>query len=423
MKPGGSHIPECWGVHGVHRSGHYQAESSLQNESHNGIASQAGDGLPARACRHIGFEDGGVKIYRPLLGFTKTRIQATSREQGLEWVEDETNHDVKRTTRNAIRSLLNAQRLPKALSMDNLRAIDEKAKTRLLSIENRAEKLFQRADFLVFDVRSGGLVVRLPRLHLGQDDLGAMVFLKRIFEMISPKPRISVSSMDTALYHMSCKDPSTCGGSEKQEMKHLHFCSGGVFAQREEMPAQPHLDVSASAKLDPDYIWILTREAFPESKAPSTIRIPATDLTNLPHSHEALARNENRNGVSDDQLRPFRSWSSWELWDGRFWIRVSNLTRQHLEVRAFLKQDRSFLDSKLTKTERRSLRRALEVAAPGPTRWTLPVIADLSNTGKIFAFPTLGNVIDSLAEGLDWEVRFRHVDFGTKQLEEGRTAR
>ena len=406
MMAKGVNIPECWGIHGVHQSGAYLHEPPSSSKAGNGLLLDTGSHC------HIWFQEGGVKIYRPLLLFTKARIRATCKEHGLEWVEDETNHDVTRTMRNAIRSLLKAQRLPRALSTERLIELNRETRKKIATLERCGAQLFQRADILVFDVRSGALVIRLPRLHLrcDHDNLGPMAFLRRIFEMVTPNERILIPSMDTALHYMFDQSISNDSSSDEPKAPVVEFCQGGVHVERKEMPAQSHPDATVPPELDPDYVWILTREAFRRSKHPKPICILATDTSILALSDS---------GSTTQGCK----WSPWQLWDGRFWIRVSNNTGQNLEVRAFQEQDKSRLRETLHKARFKLLLRALAVAAPGHVRWTLPVIAVASEAGKVLAFPTLGNVTDGLTEGLDWEVRFKKVDFGGKELEEGRIAR
>ena len=416
MEAKGVNIPDCWGMYGVHQSGDCR-EAPSSSQGRNGVLLDTGSQY------QVGLEDGGIKVYRPLLSFTKARIQATSEEQGLQWVEDETNHDVTRTMRNAIRSLLRAQRLPRALSTERLVDLNRETKKKIASIEDRGAELVQRADILMFDVRSGGLVIRLPQLHCGDDDLGTMAFLRHIFEMVTPHERILIPSMDRALHCMFDQRNNNGSMSDEPKLPYFHFCLGGVHVMRKELPAQTHPGVAIPPGLDPDCVWILWREGFRRSKHPESICIPATDGSRLLPSDSGSATREDANiSFPDDRQSSLCKWSSWKLWDGRFWIRVSNNTGQNLEIRAFQEQDKSGLRKTLHNTQYKLLRNALAVAAPGNVRWTLPVIAVASEAGKVLAFPTLGDITNSLTEGLDWEVRFKKVDFKGKKLEQGRIA-
>jgi len=82
----------------------------------------------------------------------------------------------------------------------------------------------------------------------------------------------------------------------------------------------------------------------------------------------------------------------------------------------------------------------LRKAAPGKSRWSLPVILSYApmtsertttrkgqlSTPQILAFPTLGLRVEAQEEGLwppgveelDWEIRYKQIDLGTKRLEE-----
>ena len=86
--------------------------------------------------------------------------------------------------------------------------------------------------------------------------------------------------------------------------------------------------------------------------------------------------------------RPPKSWSSWHLWDGRYWIRLRNDTGHDLHVRVFTELDRLYLGK--SKQYRAKLAELLKVVAPGNIRWTLPVISlSLPDGGLPLALPSL----------------------------------
>ena len=397
MKANASNIPECWGLYGLHRSGNTKTIHQTIHQT---------DG--SMICEH-----GGVKIYRPLLSFSKAQIRATCHAYGLEWVEDETNHDVTKTVRNAIRSLLQNERLPKALTKERLLALHDRVRVRIGKIENCGLELFQRADIVVFDLRSGGLAVRLPQQPL-DDRLGIMAFLRRLFEIVSPKERISVSNFDTALGYMYGEMQKINNGESKNTS--MSFCTADVHAQRTPKPLAPSSDGSLSHRLDPKYIWTLTRQPFPRKKHPVSISIPRSGVKTAPDSgNQVVPHDDIQHGhlhVSEDIDS---MWSSWKLWDGRFWIRVCNRTEEDLEVRAFSPKDFKVLKCNVSRGEMRSLRYKLSLAAPGDVRFTLPVIAQISSPGEIAAFRTLNQRLGSVSKDLKWEVRYKDVDFGFKR--------
>lgn len=90
-------IPECRGVYGVHQSGvldHRMAPAS-KTEVDRGIGlnksrsldSSTGAMLSTKSSIRMPIESGGVKIYRPLLGFSKQELRSTCEANGMSWFE------------------------------------------------------------------------------------------------------------------------------------------------------------------------------------------------------------------------------------------------------------------------------------------------------------------------------------------------
>lgn len=399
-----SNIPECWGMYGVCESGDEQIETIRETEIHKDHSSKADGRTNAKEQDSVQCEGGGVKIYRPLLSFSKATIRVTGQRYGLQWVEDETNSDVTKTTRNAIRYLLGAQRLPKAISKTSLLTLHDHSEKRIEDIEKRGQELFHRAKVLLWDIRSGRLVIRLPRQRV-VDKMGSMSFLKGLLEMVSPQQRVPVSSLARALHYMFLQE------SNPQDEGHgddgFKFAISGVLAERREIPQGGPPIGYEYADHDPLFTWNLTRAPF---------RRTETDSVNIPSlQHETLLLHSGMEAslsATEQQGKKFL-WSAWKLWDGRFWIRVCNDTGQDLEVRAFSIDDWSSLAHQLSHEEKQALRGVLTAAAPGSVQYTLPVISRTSRPRKIYAFPTLHHQLGALAYDLSWEVRYKHVDFRT----------
>ena len=397
-----SNIPECWGMYGVCESGDEPFETIREDKIYKDESSNTDGRAFAEKQHSMQCESGGVKVYRPLLPFSKAKIRNTGKRYGLDWVEDETNSNVTKTTRNAIRYLLGAQRLPKAISKNSLLTLHDHAKKRVEDIENRGQELFHRAKVILWDVRSGRLVIRLPRQQV-VDKMGSISFLKGLFEVVSPQQRVPVSSLARALHCMFLQE------SKPREKGHgnegLKFAISGVLAERRETPqggppfGYEHFD------FDPLFTWSLTRAPFrrTESDSPSIPYLQHETLL-LPSDTEASLSGSEQQGKKS-------SWSAWKLWDGRFWIRICNHTGQDLEVRAFSADDWSSLAIQLSHDEKKALRGRLAAAAPGSVQYTLPVVAHIGQPQKICAFPTLHHRIGTLAHGLNWEVRYKYVNF------------
>ena len=406
MKATGTNIPECWGMYGVHQSGGIaDAPGSTDEICKGGDVSMNRNGIITKRFRSLECEKGGVRLYRPLLSFSKARIRLTCKAYDLDWAEDATNHDVTRTIRNAVRSLLGAQRLPRALSKDRLLALNLHADLRIKDIHHRGYELFKHTDFLTCDMRSGILAVRLPRCL--DDRLGAFDLLRRIFQIVSTQERVLISDMDTAFDYMFREASRTQSKSINQKISHFKFSTAGVIAERRDMPLETTSNELVDPRLDPNFIWVLSREPIRRLKEPDRIAIPAINCedtlepgSDIEHSSLMVER-----GMDS-------SWSAWNLWDGRFWIRVSNRTGQPLEIRVFSDCDWTPLRQNLSAKALKSLRRSMAATAPGAVRYTLPVIVTASQPGKILAFPTLPHRLENPLNSLDWEVRYKAVDLG-----------
>ena len=406
MKATGTNIPECWGMYGVHQSGDTaDVPGSINEICKGGDVSLNRNGTIVRRFRPLECEKGGVRLYRPLLSFSKARIRLTCKAYDLDWAEDATNHDVTRTTRNAVRSLLGAQRLPRALSKDGLLALNLHADLRIKDIHDRGHELYKHTDRLIFDMRSGILAVRLPRCL--DDRLGSMDLLRRIFQLVSPQERILISDTDTAFDYMFREASRTQGNSSNQKSSHLKFSTGGVIAERRDMPLETSSNELVSPRLDPNFIWVLSREPIRRLKEPDRVPIPA-----IRYEASSKPRSDVKHSSLMVQREVDSSWSAWDLWDGRFWIRVSNRTGQPLEIRVFSDCDWAPLKQNLPAEVLKSLRQSMAAAAPGAVRYTLPVIVTVSQPGKILAFPTMPHRLNSRPESLDWEVRYKAVDLG-----------
>ncbi len=427
-------IPDCWGHHGVHQSGIHEEEALLRaindvngsREDHEEAKSVL-NGPQEKTTSTIYFEDGGVRIYRPLLNFSKDRLQSTCLHYRIPWVEDETNQDASRTPRNAVRQLLNSGKLPKALQKSSLLAIAERMLQRSEYRIRHAEKWFHGTQILMFDLRTGTLVARLParavpterieesifQRELNHHRFKASLFLRRLLEIVSPTETISLQELEFPLCSIfpDLDDPEATAVDKSTRAS--VFCTQGVQLQRVESSLVENKSVEI-ADLDPDFIWILTRQPPYErrNETPSLL-IPASQAPN----------NTPESPLSSHPSPPF---SSWHLFDGRYWIRLSHSSPHPLLIRTPTKADMTALRETFRDTpHRRYVEDLWKTAAPGRVRLTLPVIAEAGEGGRVLAMPTLGVVVPDVEReiGLRWEVRYKKVDWGGKWVEMERRVR
>lgn len=413
-------IPECCGIHGVHQSGSKELGEKIPTV-----------GLPNRtfflkkkisrsqkADSPMPFEDGGIQIHRPLLNFSKRRLKATCDWYKIRWIEDETNRDPTRTPRNAVRQLLHSKRLPlslqKASLLDLRKRISDKMKNRV----GHAQTLFRRCEISMLDTRSGALVVRLPscpvsrpippehlRQRLIEREYTVALMLRKILYIVSPQEGISLQSLNSAVKALFPNSKDRLPGEVESNQQPLIFTTAGVSFQRVLSPLQlqdgtkrnqPNRLWLKQKSLDPDFVWILTRQPFH-----STIEIPTIKIQPDPQSLQNSTLSQ----------RPFH------LWDSRYWIRVQNASNFLLLIRPLRPQDLVCLRSSRTQSlEVRELDTLLRVVAPGKIRWTLPVIVIAGlreRPEEVLGLPSLEWGHSRARElGVLWEIRYKKVYLG-----------
>lgn len=421
-----STIPECWGMHGVHQSGSYETTAfrlgRLKQNKERRYTTHEQTLEKSLASNRL-FEDGGVRIMRPLIAFSKRQLVETCEANSIEWDEDQTNHDVSQTPRNTIRKLLRGAELPQALEKNSLLGLAERARNKSRHWQWAAKQMLETCKVLLFDVRSGMLIARLPasfngfgnsdeeRLSFTQH--ATALFLQRLAGSVSPQEEVSLESLQFAAETMYPSLATQEVTNERVSGDIMGFTAGGVSFKRIES-ALPELERKTQYQrlsLDPDFIWSLTRQ--PYSDLPESHKIPPTQNELVP-APQYFTMSQTSAEISYSRT----GWSPWRLWDGRFWIRVSNFTAQTLIVRPFRESDSIAIRASISKDSWKAFQKVLAEAAPGKVRWTLPVIAETTqdqNLGKVLALPTLGKAgwLDGSQNDekrdVKWQVRYKHV--------------
>lgn len=413
-------IPECCGIHGVHQSGSKElgdeilTAGSLDKASFSNTISSRFQ----KADSPMPFEDGGIQIHRPLLDFSKQRLKATCEWYKIRWFEDETNRDPTRTPRNAIRQLLHSKRLPPSLQKASLLNLKKRISDKIKNRIGHARTLFRRCEISMLDTRSSALVVRLPscpvsrpipqehlRQRLIEREYTVALMLRQILFIISPQEGISLQSLNSAVKALFPKFKDQSPAQVQLNLQPSIFTTAGVSFQRVLSPLQLQDGTNRNQSnrswlkqksLDPDFVWILTRQPFH-----STIEIPTIKIEPIPSSLRNSALSH----------RPFK------LWDSRYWIRVQNATNFPLLIRPLRPEDLVRLRSSRTQfLEVRELDRLLRVVAPGKIRWTLPVILKAGSQERpeeVLALPSLEWGYSRARElGVLWEIRYKKVNLG-----------
>ena len=427
-------LPECWGTHGVHRSGLYEANSArLWIKQLQGLRDDQrfkSRVLTDIAPKDVILERGGIQLLRPLINFNKQRLMETCRANAVKWEEDSTNAEPWRTPRNAVRKLFQSSKLPVALRKDSMLALSNRNHKYLGIQMSVVENELNQCDVSVFDLRSGRLVVRLPNRASPEDGahshtnntelrVSTAFLLRELAYAVSPQEDIAFGSMESAVLSIY---PELFDSDVGRNLMHqpTNFTTGGVHFQRLPCPLsqhriEPHSSdsrkpVPEMERLNPDFVWQLTRQPF--SKELPSFTIPPTRMNPSLLSDSDSTFPPNTYPMSSDS-----PWSPWHLWDGRYWIRVLNCLTQHLVVRPLQRSDLRVIEATIGGDRYKVLQKLLSAAAPDKIRWTLPAIAQVDDSqpslSRVLALPTLGSgghlavVNEKGHKRLEWQVRYK----------------
>ncbi|RDW75081.1 hypothetical protein BP6252_06223 [Coleophoma cylindrospora] len=409
-----SSIPECYGMHGVHESGGLDNLIPMEEKPKLGKMIENEPTLAPPRC-----ETGGIRIFRPLLSFPKDDLIATCQLMQVPWFEDHTNSDPTITRRNAIRYMYKNHVFPAALSRDSIISLSLVVRTKVKSRKRIADELFCETGIWDFDTKAGTVCINFPAMS--ELDPGhnipspeqrniATLLLRRILSLVSPEEHIPLSSLHGTLPRIFPQF-----GSVTTPLTQGTFTVAGVKFQK--------LSISPKAEYCARDCSSHQKETWKLSRQPHHSKISLQPSISIPpHSYT-----ENFKEHRDQWTLP------WTLYDGRFWIRVKNHTSSHLSVRPFRQADLAPLKTSLStgannaigmflkkecekevSKKQTPLQQLLGEVTPGDVRWTLPAIVGVVDGGgeKILGLPSLGIMAHDDLEGIDWEVRYKKINWG-----------
>ncbi|KAK3622455.1 hypothetical protein LTR56_022168 [Elasticomyces elasticus] len=336
-------------------------------------------------------ESGGVDIVRPLLPFTKVELVNYCKTSNVKWFEDQTNADPTFTLRNTIRHLQTNQLLPVALQSKRLLALSTDVAERETLVELAAQNEFDRLS-ISLDVRTG--VATFDVSHERSGSTGPRVktaLLRKLLSLVTPATEIKLQDAYTTAELIW---PETRSAENKQ----VSFQTASVNV------VPPTTPINRS--------WTLSRQV-PTQK---DVALQCITLW--------------------DNAGPGLRWSTWRLWDNRYWIRICRPEVDHASpehdseicVRFLRKDDIAQLMKSLDQSQRSRLRRFLALAA-GNTRFTIPAIVAKTNpatseshTDEVIALPSLGwsvsgwtrwpggDALSVATGGSFYDIRYKKVD-------------
>ncbi|KAL8641502.1 MAG: hypothetical protein Q9228_001692 [Teloschistes exilis] len=406
-------IPDCPGMYGVSDSGGRDLPDSVQKD--------VGPWFSSDEYSKPGFEYGGVKIYRPLMDYTKPTLMTTLRAAGVPWVNDPTNSDLKLSKRNVIRHLMQHNLLPQALynskepDASTLSIVSRSIRQQFLRRNDQADRLFQACKVIVFDAKSGYLDVRIPLAPTAESqdetDAGWTVekefiaarLVRQLLYIVTPRAHISLQSLELASKAMffNVEDPYAALSPNIRKESITVFTAGEVLCRRSRVPEDrpvSNRNSTEGIRLDPDHIWRLSRQPY-DARLPEPKR-------DVPDAQSSLAT-----AHGDPNSMAVRSQSSWQLWDGRYWIRVFDPSPSNIRICPWNMERHNGLKRRIEERRqyrlKKSLSRALPFHAPGRTRYTMPAI--IGADGDVLALPTLGIDTQSEPQLLRYWIRYKKV--------------
>ena len=326
----------------------------------------------------------GLSLVRPFLGYSKARLQATCESLGVQYFTDKTNLDPTSTRRNTIRHLLSNHRLPYALQRKSLIERHARIKEKVSSSgDTYRAALWRLLKVSNFDTRSGSLLVNFPE----QSDLGSeedafasvAYVLTELLDAVSPKPRGTITVSGDILERV-------IDGLYQDKNKHQESSKASVTT----------------------FAGLLV-ESTPRTLRLSRVPIKSTERSILTKTFVAAIQHPD---VSEQ-------WTEWLFWDNRYWLRIRIMPSENANeyaVRAYAEADVESVHDRLRKVSSNALKTfkgAVEAAAPGKTKFTLPVI---THGGVVVAFPSLNLILPGSFDhscggnrlpGQPWQVQYK----------------
>ncbi|KAF3384545.1 hypothetical protein F1880_002636 [Penicillium rolfsii] len=438
-------IPECHGLFGVSESGsfvilsghgsHVQLQVDDKNKASiifNPQTSQQNTGKQNQTAKppavsEVSVATGGIHICRPLLSFPKARLLETCHQNNIPYVSDPTNFDPTLTPRNAIRSMLASNSLPRALQAPSILSLISSSQGFLhTSTEYSNQLLASRCRILKLNLKAGMMVLQVKDLPAFLDPLQSQLpasrlfqiqslTLRRITEIISPfhGNHFPLRSYEPFVPRIFGQQEGQDGSKDHPTLRGQNFTLGGVMYHP--LAVKNQLGPVPGGK----NLWLLTRQPFFKNKGPVSrldVEFPLTK------SHKP-----NPGTTFSPGFTP------WTLWDDRYWLRfkvtpvgknqdkrINEIRNMTLLVRPLAQTDvqRIRLDPNLALQMKRSkntfsmvihnaLRNRLAEECPGSMRFTIPVLAverplDIPGLAgnehdQLIALPTFDFPLDALS--------------------------
>ncbi|KAL4968797.1 tRNA lysidine(34) synthetase [Aspergillus stella-maris] len=363
-------IPECHGLYGVAGSGGSVAvrpealfERTTLDKPRQGQESRARHRTSSGE-----MTTGGILLHRPLLVFPKSDLVATCHENGVPYVSDPTNFDPTLTPRNAIRSMLSSESMPKALQNESILSLVQNSQTLIRDLDRLSDDVLRfQCELLDFSLASGSLTVQFnppsnPQTTTKSQDHkdeirpqsiheAQTLSLRRLTELISPFPdnhwslrsfvgftglvfpsptptgsSLPASSLDKAL-NLSKRKPFTLGGTLFTPHK---TPSHRASTKKASKTRSRKTTFSTSTSIEnenenQETTWRISRQPYFRGREP-ILRFELPSFTPT-LTHATTITTTTTDSQHQQQNSALNIEVPWTLWDNRFWVRASIIPR------------------------------------------------------------------------------------------------
>ncbi|KAM0213509.1 hypothetical protein ACHAQI_004154 [Fusarium lateritium] len=363
-------------------------------------------------------EDGGVMIYRPLLGFDKDRLIATCEANKVPWVEDATNKDPTLTTRNALRYLVGNHELPRALQKPSILSLGQRLKQRTEFQDAEARRyLIREAVVKDFDPNAGTLSIQFPNPRpfkrrskrrsfdpdneLRKENRRTImsIAVRKLIDFVTPEYHLPpLANLENVVNNL------VPGMAPKANLTPKPFTMTGVYF---------HPIVEGTSVR-----WFLSRAPYTSKQTLPTAKLYLPTYYSPP-SPEFMAEEFAEATPTFDHS----GWMRAKMFDGRFWVRIGRNRWPMWQIHPYRAEYAKAFRKALTPLRRARLEKLLKHYAPGKIRYALPAIygvdrkpdpysTHVTKTLTLLALPTLGIHIPGLERWVKYDVRYKKVDIG-----------
>jgi hypothetical protein len=219
--------------------------------------------------------------------------------------------------------------------------------------------------------------------------------IRKLMDFVSPENHLpSLNNLDNAVNSLF---PRLNPGSRRSDPK--TFSIGGVLFD-------PIVAKGVTR-------WLLSRAPYSSREARPYMR-----------SQEYPRKRSGPHGSMVEPIpitSPWRAWKNCQLYDGRFWLKLSyRVTSPPVTIRPYEPESSKVFRRALHPKQRARLERLLKCYAPGKVRTTLPAVysagakasdgEDAADKPVLLALPTLRVNVPGIERYFSYEARYRNVD-------------